>query len=400
MTKPLQVSAILALKSLTRGNRFTTGLTVLIMGLVFVMMVFLPSLLTGFIQVANNQVIDYSYANLAIEPKEHQTYIEDVKSLREKINRIPGVVATSPRYTTAATFTYQDTSRGKTLISVTPADEKQVLKISQKIIAGDFLSDGDRGEIVIGALLAGHKDTKLDKVPSLGGVEVGDSIDVTFSNGITKRYHVKGIFEIHSEAVDQTAYITNREMESVTGLSDKASLVLVKLSTNGNEEEFRITMMNYGIQEPIKTWSEEGGGFLRDTNASFGLVLSIMNIFSLVIGAIVIFIVIFINTVNKRKQIAIMKAIGIKKEIIINSYIIQVACLCLAGIIVGVLLFEGMTWYLTMNPLKFPIGDVPPLLDPGMMVQSIISLIIVSLIGGYIPAWQTAKEEILDGMRG
>jgi putative ABC transport system permease protein len=400
MTSSFQVSVTLAVKSLTRGNRFTTGLTVLIMGMVFVMMVFMPSILTGFIQAANNQVIDYSYANLAIEPKEHQTYIEDVKSLREKINRIPGVVATSPRYRTAATFTYQETSLGKTLISVTPADETQVLKISQKIIAGDFLSDGDRDEIVIGALLAGHKDTTLDKVPSLGGVEVGDSIDVTFSNGITKRYHVKGIFEIHSEAVDQTAYITNREMESVTGLSDKASLVLVKLSTNGNEEGFRTTMMQYGIQEPIKTWSEEGGGFLRDTNASFGLVLSIMNVFSLVIGAIVIFIVIFINTVNKRKQIAIMKAIGIKKEIIINSYIIQVACLCLAGIIVGILLFEGMTWYLTVNPLKFPIGDVPPIIDPGMMVQSIISLVIVSLIGGYIPAWQTAKEEILDGMRG
>jgi putative ABC transport system permease protein len=398
MTSSFQVSVTLAVKSLTRGNRFTTGLTVLIMGMVFVMMVFMPSILTGFIQAANNQVIDYSYANLAIEPKEHQTYIEDVKSLREKINRIPGVVATSPRYRTAATFTYQETSLGKTLISVTPADETQVLKISQKIIAGDFLSDGDRD--VIGALLAGHKDTTLDKVPSLGGVEVGDSIDVTFSNGITKRYHVKGIFEIHSEAVDQTAYITNREMESVTGLSDKASLVLVKLSTNGNEEGFRTTMMQYGIQEPIKTWSEEGGGFLRDTNASFGLVLSIMNVFSLVIGAIVIFIVIFINTVNKRKQIAIMKAIGIKKEIIINSYIIQVACLCLAGIIVGILLFEGMTWYLTVNPLKFPIGDVPPIIDPGMMVQSIISLVIVSLIGGYIPAWQTAKEEILDGMRG
>jgi len=400
MTSSFQVSGILALKSLTRGNRFTTALTVLIMGLVFVMLVFLPSILTGFIQAANNQVIDYSYANIAIEPKEHRLYIDEVKSLREKINHIPGVVATSPRYTTAATFTYHETSLGKSLISVTPADEKQVLKISQKMVAGDFLSDGDRDQIVIGALLAGHKDTKLDKVKSLGGAEVGDSIDVTFSNGVTRTYRIKGIFEIHSQAIDQTAYITNQEMESVTGLSDKASLVLVRLSTNGNEEAFRTTMMQYGIQEPIRTWAEEGAAFVQDTNASFGLVLAIMNVFSLCIGAIVIFIVIFINTVNKRKQIAIMKAIGIKKEIIINSYIIQVACLCLAGIIVGILLFEGMTWYLTMNPLKFPIGDVPPLIDPGMLVQSIVSLIIVSLIGGYIPAWQTAKEEILDGMRG
>lgn len=400
MASTLQVSAILAVRSLLRGNRFTTGLTILIMGLVFVMMLFQPSILGGFIHAANNQVIDYSYANIAIEPKEHQPYIENVKSLREKINQIPGVVATSPRYTAAGTFTYKETSLGKTLISVTPSDEQYVLKISKKIIAGEFLSDGDRDEIVIGSLLAGHKDTKLDKVKSLGGVEVGDSIDVTFSNGVVKRYHVKGIYETHSDFVDQTAYITNREMESVTGLSDKASLVLVRLSSTGNEEQFRTTMMQYGIQEPIKTWAEEGAGFVADLNTSFGLVISIMTAFSLVIGAIVIFIVIFINTVNKRKQIAIMKAIGIKKEIIINSYLIQVACLCMAGIVVGIFLFEGITWYLTMNPLRFPIGDVPPLIDTERILGSIITLVIVSLLAGYIPAWKTATEEILDAMRG
>ncbi len=400
MTSALQVSAILAMKSLLRGNRFTTGLTVLIMGLVFVMMLFQPSILGGFIQAANNQVIDYSYANLAIEPTEHKPYIENVQGLREKVNRIPGVVATSSRYAAAGTFTYRETSLGKTIIAVTPSEEQQVMKLSQKMTAGAYLTDGDRDEIVIGSLLAGRTDGKPDKVKSLGGVGVGDSIDVTFSNGVVRKYHVKGIYETHSDFVDQAGYITTREMESVTGLSDKASLVLVRTSSTGNEEAFRTTMMQYGIQEPIKTWAEEGAGFVADLNTSFGLVITIMTVFSLVIGAIVIFIVIFINTVNKRKQIAIMKAIGIKKEIIINSYLIQVACLCLAGIIVGMALFQGITWYLTLNPLRFPIGDVPPLIDTGRILWSILCLVLVSVIGGYIPAWQTASEEILDGMRG
>ena len=124
MTSTLKVSAILAVRSLVRGNRFTTGLTILIMGLVFVMMLFQPSILGGFIKAANDQVIDYSYANIAIEPKEHQLYIENVQSLREKINQIPGVVATSSRHTAAGTFTFRETSLGKTLISVTPADEQ------------------------------------------------------------------------------------------------------------------------------------------------------------------------------------------------------------------------------------------------------------------------------------
>jgi len=54
------------------------------MGLVFVMMLFQPSILAVH-QGANDQVIDYSYANIAIEPKEHQPFIENVQNLREKL---------------------------------------------------------------------------------------------------------------------------------------------------------------------------------------------------------------------------------------------------------------------------------------------------------------------------
>ena len=115
MTSSLQVSAILALRGLQRGNKFTLGLTILIMGLVFVMMVFQPSILTGFIKAGDNQIIDYSYANIALEPKEKQPYIEDVKNLTEKVNRIPGVIASMAEYTSAGTFTYKGTSLGSLL---------------------------------------------------------------------------------------------------------------------------------------------------------------------------------------------------------------------------------------------------------------------------------------------
>jgi len=400
MTSSLQVSAFLAVRGLQRGNKFTLGLTILIMGLVFVMMVFQPSILTGFIKAENDQITDYSYANIALEPKENHTYIENVNSLTKKIDQIPGVVASSAEYTTVATFTYQQTSLGEPLTAVTPSEDNLVLKTSSRLIGGDFLSDGDTDQIVIGSLLAGHKDTTLDVVKSLGGVQVGDSIDVTFSNGVTRRYHVKGIFETQSTSVDQSAIITTKEMESVTGLSDKASLVLIRLSSSGNEDEFRNTLMQYGIQEPIKTWSEEGAAIVGEINTSLSLIDSIMIVVSLIIGGIVIFIVMFINTVNKRKQIAIMKAIGIKKEIIINNYLIQVGVLCLAGIILGLVMFDIITYFLTIHPLQFSIGGVPPLIDPTWIVESIISLVIVSLVSGFIPAWQVANEEILDAMRG
>ena len=175
----------------------------------------------------------------------------------------------------------------------------------------------------------------------------------------------------------------------------KRHLVLIRLSSSGNENEFRKTLMQFGIQEQIKTWAEEGAAFIGDINTSFSLINSIMIVFSLIIGGIVIFIVVFINTVNKRKQIAIMKAIGIKKEIIINNYLIQVGILCLAGIILGLVMFDIIVYFLTMYPLQFPSGPVPPVIDLTWVAESIVSLVIVSLVAGYIPRGRPSGKRSL-----
>jgi putative ABC transport system permease protein len=115
---------------------------------------------------------------------------------------------------------------------------------------------------------------------------------------------------------------------------------------------------------------------------------------------VVIFIVIFINTINKRRQIGILKAIGINKRIIVYSYIIQVLIIATCGILLGLALSSGLVTYLTYNPLVFPGGAVYPVVESGPVIRSVISLALVSLISGFIPSWKTANEPILDAIRG
>jgi hypothetical protein len=57
----LSVAFFLAIRSIQRGNRFTFLLTVAIMGLVFVNLVFLPSIISGVVVNFNSQSIDYNY---------------------------------------------------------------------------------------------------------------------------------------------------------------------------------------------------------------------------------------------------------------------------------------------------------------------------------------------------
>jgi putative ABC transport system permease protein len=121
---------------------------------------------------------------------------------------------------------------------------------------------------------------------------------------------------------------------------------------------------------------------------------------SIIIAIIIMFVVVYINTVNKRKQIGILKAIGIDQKIIVNSYVIQVIFFALCGIALGTILIYALVVYLTINPMEFPDGDVSPVLNIASMVQAAVTLFIASLIAGYIPAWNTAKQEILAAVRG
>lgn len=405
MSSSLRVSALLAIRGLQRGNRFTTVLTVLIIAMVFVMLCFQPSFNAGIVAAINNGIIDYNYGNVVIEPRDHEgkpeMYIQDATALKNKVDRLPGVVAATARLKLGATFAYKDNIYTGSVNAIDPSDEMQVLKTHTKMISGAFLTDADRDQIVIGTLLAGHKDTTLDKVKALRGAEVGDSIDVTYSNGVTRSYRVKGIYQTDNMYADMSAIITRKEAESATGLSDKASLIVIRTARPGQEKAFTNTLMENGIQQPVKTWSEEAGSMMTDTAKSFDMINAIFTTFDLLVASIVIFIVVFINTVNKRKQIAIMKAIGIKKEIIINNYLIQVLVLCTLGTILGLALFLFQANLMTVHPLKFPsMGDIIPQVSAGLVAGAILDLFLVSFIAGYIPAWMTVKEEILDAMRG
>jgi len=396
----LKVSAFLAARTIQRGNKGTLLLTIAITALVFVNLVFQPSILSGIVETFDRQSIDFNYGNLVVEPKGDESAIDNVESLTRKINRIPGVTGTSPRYETGATFTWKSKTLNRQVVSFTPSDEVTVTRIHENVIEGEFLSDGDTDQILLGILLAGETDETKDKLESLGGVRVGDTVEVTYNNGVVRTYRVKGIVETLSIGVDSVAYVTNREMASVLGIEDSASTILVRIDEQGAEDKMKRTLQRFGIQEEIKTFREKAQGFIGDAVTSFNIINVISIIVSLIITVVVIFIVVFINTVNKRKQIGILKAIGIYHRIIVNSYVMQVVFIAACGTVLGLVFIALITAYLSYSPLLFPGGPVVPKIEPALILRSIVSLFAVSIVAGYIPAWKTARENILDAIRG
>ena len=395
------VSLFLATRAIRRGNKGTTILTIVILAVVFVNMLFLPSIVAGFLQNFNQKNIDYNIGHLAIIPRENDRFIENATEVSQKIGGIPGVIGVTQRLTAPVIITHRDRVVPLGVIGIDPLNEKTVTKLNTGIIRGAFLDENDPDSIVIGTVLAGDKNKKEeDEIQySLRGVDVGDSVNLTFNNGITKSYRIKGIIGVKSQAIDYNAYINLGELAAVTGTGDEASSILIRLSPSIPVNDFKLTLMKFGVQQRIRTWLEDSALFQQESD-SVSIIGLISTITGLIIAIIIMFVVVYINTVNKRKQIGIIKAIGIDQKIIVNSYVFQVIFLAVCGILIGIVLNQVLVTLLTIYPLEIPEGEIVPVLNFGAIIQASVILFVASIIAGYIPAWNTAKLEILEAMKG
>lgn len=404
----MRIALFLGFKSIAKGNKAILALMIFIMALAFVNLIFISSILSGIIVAINNQIKTNIVSNIVIDPQEEpvrKDFIIHAEELRREIENIPGIAATAGRYKLAATIAYDKEKNGKFLyrsveiIGVDPESEKNISEIPRKIIEGRYLEGLGTGDIVIGSSLAGGYGG--DEITSLGGAKVGDKIRTTLSNGIIRNYTIRGIFKVNFEDVDRSfAFITTKEAESILSVFDNASQILVKIDKPETEDYYIGQIQKIAPDLKVKKWTDYMGG-MGGISESFNVITLIISAIGLAVAAITIFILVYVNVVNKRRQIGILKAIGINQNIIICSYIFQALFYAIFGVIIGILLiFFVIEPYFSVHPLDLPVGEVGLALNSQMIIQNILSLLLAAFVAGLIPSWRAAKENILKAIWG
>ncbi len=147
--------------------------------------------------------------------------------------------------------------------------------------------------------------------------------------------------------------------------------------------------------------SADLGATVQDQVATFNLISDILKIISLAMAAITIFIITYIDLVNKRRQIGIERAIGIRSAPIVLSYVAKACAYALAGIGTGFLLFKyAVTPAVSRHPFHFPNGPVTLATTWGETVSDLIILIIVAILAALIPSLRSVQIKILDAIWG
>ncbi len=402
MLNDIKVGSVIAISSIKRGNKKTSLFIVIVLALIFMNLVFLPALINGMMSLFVGFVQDYAYGNIVIEPAEDNTYINNADNVLQKTRNINGVIGAAKRLEVGASLRHKQKIVGANVLGLVPSEEEFVSKYPYIVSEGEFLGELSRDEIMIGAMLVeGYTGSEI--YDNLGEIKVGSLINVTYPNGIQKTYKVKGIHEGTWELTDLNAIVHYKELESVLGeeAEGKASSIIIKIKEPGKEAEIKEKIIEIGIKEKVFTWQEKAESLLRQALQSIGALGTMSRIVSLIVGAALIFIIIYINTLHRKREIGILKATGITPNSIKISYIfISLFYICL-GILLGLAMFISLTFYLKSHPITFyETMKIAPEINIPNLLQGALMMIIMAVIAGFIPAWLVTRQDILEAIWG
>jgi putative ABC transport system permease protein len=400
--KSFKVAAFLALKSIIRGNIGVIVLTVFMLILVTMNLLFVPGLISGATESMNTILVSTYSGDIIIEPAGDDTVINHVDDLISGIESIDGVIAASARNDINAYFTFEDERVGRVITGIDPVRDREVFEISRNLIEGSYLDSRDRGEILLGIQLAGADQEDIELYSSsLRHVHAGDKVVVTYSNGLEKQYTVKGIFDTGFIQTDLQAFVTQLEFNSVMpNMNDKATNIRVKLEDGADPNRIieRIASLRDGLD--FQTW-EQTAGLVQSMTDSFILINQILNVVNYLVAGVTVFIVTYVDVINRRRQIGIQRAIGIKSQSITISYLIRALFYAVVGLIIGILAFKYLIIPVeARHPFEFPFGPAYLLTQPSYTARMAVILLVVSLTAAFIPVWRVMRIKILDAIWG
>jgi putative ABC transport system permease protein len=411
------IALYLAIRQLKHASLWTTSLIVTVMMLTFLNLVVVNGILVGLIESSIQASKDKYTGDVIISTLRQKAIIENSEEIQNVLRSLPNVTDVVPRVLAGGKVQaeYRKLLRQEetpneaqiTLAGINPLLEDKATGLSKYVIEGTYLDEADREGVLIGAFLM-NELTPVDVVgfPQLRGVKIGDRVKVTV-DGNSKEVFVRGFLKSKIDQIDSRVFMVEPEVRKLIGRSDvNVSEIAVKL-TPGSTEEDAVRVKNileangYEYDAKIQTATEAQPKFLKDMKDMFGLLGTLMGSIGLVVASITVFIVIFVNTLTRRKFIGILKGIGISAKSIEYSYIIQSAFYAVAGSVLGMLILYGiLVPFIDAHPIPFPFSDgilYAPLV--GTLLR-VFALFVVTIIAGYIPARMIVGKNTLDSILG
>ena len=396
----------------------TLGVTVLILVI---------SVMTGFDRELRQKVIDFD-AHILVTSED---ILRDWRPLKAQIEKVPGVVATAPYVQGPVIVEFQGRRLAPMVRGIDPKQEESVVPLQKFVKYGKLDLDGE--SVVLGIDIArklqvnvgdkltvyspGNLGQILDgikKLENAKGNEEKAAIDELRDVILPKELTVTGIFEtghyIHdSEFLVVPLYIG----QELYGLGDALHGITVKTDDPYSAEGVKNEIDSF-LEPPAfaQTWIDMNRQYFEAVRLE-RTVMFFLLFFIVVVAAFGIMSTLITVTVQKRREIGIVKALGANISQIIWVFLGQGTVVGLFGTLTGLGLgmmliryrnefshWLASTLHIEIFPREvYQFSEIPAQVVPHDVTVICISAFLICSIAALIPAYFAARLDPVKALR-
>jgi lipoprotein-releasing system permease protein len=426
----LPFSLFLALRYLKPKRTFVSIITLVsVFGVTLGVMVLILviSVMTGFDRELRQKVIDFD-AHILVTT---QSVMNNWRDRTVQIRNTPNVVATAPYIQGPVIVEFQGRRLAPMIRGIDPVEEEKVIPLRKFIKLGKLDLDGDK--TALGAELAqklgmtvgdkltvyspGNLGEVLDKLKELDqkqGEEKQRAVDDLREVVLPKELTVTAIFEtgqyLHDSEFLLVPIFVGQELY---GLGDALHGLTVKTTNPDNAFEVKQAIEKF-LQPPeyAQTWIEMNKQYF-DAVSLERTVMAFLLFFIVIVAAFGIMNTLITVTVQKRREIGIMKAVGASIGQIMGVFLFQGIVVgifgTLSGLGMGMLLIrfrnEFSRWLANTLQIEiFPrsvyqFSEIPAEVIPSDVVRICVAAFIICSLAALIPAYFAARVDPVKALR-
>lgn len=326
-------------------------------------------------------------------PSDRQSQIKRPYEIARSIEALPGIAAAAPSLTGMALLDFGGRTKAVDLRGIEGAAQERVTPIRRYVTAGRLEDlDTTTDAIALGSGLANDL-----------GVHVGDTVHAASGAGAPTDLKVVAIFEVEVPPVDKTrGYCTLRTAQALLGRPDTIGRIEVRL--HDPEDAIAATdQIERVFGYDSESWKESNANFLA-VFAMQDMIVSFVIGAILLVGGFGILAVQIMIVLQKQRDIAILRSVGLRRGDILGIFLLQGVTVAMIGGLAGAVLGKIALHYLAMIPVKaeglikmdtFVIHE-----ENSIYALGIGFALFVGIVASLIPAIRGSRVEPVEVLRG
>jgi lipoprotein-releasing system permease protein len=414
------------------------GVGVGVMALIIVL-----SVMSGFEEDLQNKILG---AHSHVVVSKYAGHLSEYKRIMEQISTVPGVVGQTPSIDNPVMVLADDEVQGIVLKGIDPETVGSVLDLRMNMLPGGDLDNletpgkiAPRRSLGLGSKPSQEeddeeKDEEVDPKATRGAeqkvlpgiilgrelatilrVVVGDRVNVISPQGAelgpaglipkSRAFRVAGIFYSGMYEYDaKFAYILLGEAQNLFNTKGPTGIELkVADVDDARRIASQVSRELGGYPYRARDWGEIHRNIfsaLRLEKLVMGIILSII----IIVAAGLIVATVIMLVLEKRKEIAVLKALGVSDGGIVKIFLAEGLQIGVAGGFLG--LFSGLAWCyfilkvgIKLDPSVYYIPNLPVKIEPVQTALAVVIAVLVTYLASIYPALKASSVEPVEGLK-